>query len=94
MSGSGTQDFVDRAGFGTQRAEYLPEHEHQRQTQSAGAERCQQGQAAGQKCRRHAAGGTPLPPWDEGELRETSGDVIAREFERYLKRRGQGPFGP
>ena len=27
---------------------------------------------------------------DEGELRETSGDVIAREFERYLRRRDRG----
>jgi proteasome assembly chaperone (PAC2) family protein len=34
---------------------------------------------------------------DEGGLRETSGDVIAREFERYLRRRdgggGSGGFG-
>jgi len=31
----------------------------------------------------------------EGELRETSGDAIAREFERYLRRRdrGNGPGG-
>ncbi|MBV9595127.1 MAG: PAC2 family protein [Actinobacteria bacterium] len=27
---------------------------------------------------------------DEGELRETSGDAIAREFERYLRRRDRG----
>ncbi|HSY16549.1 MAG TPA: hypothetical protein VK816_11225, partial [Jatrophihabitantaceae bacterium] len=27
---------------------------------------------------------------EEGELRETSGDVIAREFERYLRRRDRG----
>ncbi len=33
---------------------------------------------------------------DEGELRETSGDAIAREFERYLRRRdrGHGYGGP
>jgi proteasome assembly chaperone (PAC2) family protein len=33
---------------------------------------------------------------DEGELREASGDVIAREFERYLRRRDKGnpPSGP
>ncbi len=31
----------------------------------------------------------------EGELREASGDSIAREFERYLRRRDDGPgFGP
>ena len=30
---------------------------------------------------------------DEGELRETSGDAIAREFERYLRRRDNGPGG-
>jgi proteasome assembly chaperone (PAC2) family protein len=30
---------------------------------------------------------------DEGELRETSGDVIAKEFERYLRRRDNGPGG-
>jgi hypothetical protein len=29
---------------------------------------------------------------DEGELREASGDSIAREFERYLRRRDDG-FG-
>jgi predicted ATP-grasp superfamily ATP-dependent carboligase len=28
---------------------------------------------------------------DEGELKETSGDAIAREFERYLRRRDRGP---
>jgi proteasome assembly chaperone (PAC2) family protein len=28
---------------------------------------------------------------DEGEMRETSGDAIAREFERYLRRRDRGP---
>ncbi len=27
---------------------------------------------------------------DEGELREASGDAIAREFERYLRRRDRG----
>ncbi|MBV9823249.1 MAG: PAC2 family protein [Actinobacteria bacterium] len=33
---------------------------------------------------------------DEGEMREASGDVIAREFERYLRRRDKGnpPSGP
>ncbi len=31
---------------------------------------------------------------DEGELRETSGDAIAREFERYLRRRDRGDRGP
>jgi predicted ATP-grasp superfamily ATP-dependent carboligase len=33
---------------------------------------------------------------DEGEMRETSGEVIANEFERYLRRRdrGNGGFGP
>jgi proteasome assembly chaperone (PAC2) family protein len=30
---------------------------------------------------------------DEGEMRETSGDAIAREFERYLRRRDSGPGG-
>lgn len=31
---------------------------------------------------------------DEGEMREASGDAIAREFERYLRRRDRGPgFG-
>ncbi|MEP6853565.1 MAG: PAC2 family protein [bacterium] len=31
----------------------------------------------------------------EGELKEASGDAIAREFERYLRRRDDGPgFGP
>ena len=28
---------------------------------------------------------------DEGEMREASGDAIAREFERYLRRRDRGP---
>ncbi len=33
---------------------------------------------------------------DDGEMREASGDAIAREFERYLRRRdkGGGPSGP
>lgn len=31
---------------------------------------------------------------DEGELRETSGDAIAMEFERYLRRRDRGDRGP
>jgi proteasome assembly chaperone (PAC2) family protein len=30
---------------------------------------------------------------DEGEMREASGDAIAREFERYLRRRDNGPGG-
>jgi proteasome assembly chaperone (PAC2) family protein len=31
---------------------------------------------------------------DEGEMREASGDAIAKEFERYLRRRDNGPGGP
>jgi hypothetical protein len=31
---------------------------------------------------------------DELTLSETSGDTIAAEFERYLRRRGQGGRGP
>jgi proteasome assembly chaperone (PAC2) family protein len=31
---------------------------------------------------------------DEGEMQEASGDAIAKEFERYLRRRDNGPGGP
>ena len=31
---------------------------------------------------------------DESELRAASGDMIAREFERYLRRRDRGGGGP